>query len=210
MIQEWRGLCGRTWKGVETTFTWFQGVLRINPKAQKRCKLWETNEPLQSFRARLNHGEKVFTDTSSLSCLGANWAFLFTEEQRQGSNIPDKRFEVILSTLTERAALPTTLYKRKGDSDKAQRDLLFIWYTHQGIEGHPYLGHPAQIGRELQGGNVASFISNYDNRVDRVKLNMGYFILLLGHHWLGAESFILINAEIKHMGLRKKKAKNKD
>ena len=48
---------------------------------------------------------------------------------------------------------------------------------------------------------MASFISNDDNRVDRIKLDMGYFIFLLGHHYLGAESFILINAQIKHMGL---------
>lgn len=50
----------------------------------------------------------------------------------------------------------------------------------------PYLGHLAQIGRELQAGDVASLISDDDNRIHRVKLDMGYFIFLLGHHYLGA------------------------
>lgn len=71
-----------------------------------------------------------------------------------------------------------------------------------------YLGHLAQIGGELQAGDLASLISDDDNRVHGVKLDMGYFIFLLGHHHLGAESFILINIQIKHMGLGRKKKKD--
>lgn len=51
-----------------------------------------------------------------------------------------------------------------------------------GNAAYPYLGLLAQIGRELQAGDEASFISNSDYRVDRIKLDVCYFIFLPGHH----------------------------
>lgn len=51
-----------------------------------------------------------------------------------------------------------------------------------GNAAHPYLGLLAQVGRELQAGDEASFISNNDYRVSRIKLHMCCFIFLPGHH----------------------------
>lgn len=54
---------------------------------------------------------------------------------------------------------------------------------------------------------MASVVSDNDNGVDRVKLDMGDFVFLLGHNRLVADSFVFINAQIKHMGLGKQRQK---
>lgn len=90
------------------------------------------------------------------------------------------------------------------EDSKGMKRLAMVWSF-----SYTYLGHLAQIGGEFQAGNLASLISDDDNRVHGVKLDMGYFIFLLGYHYLAAESFILINVQIKHMGLGRK-LKKKD
>lgn len=41
---------------------------------------------------------------------------------------------------------------------------------------------------------------NYDG-VDGIELHVGDLVLLLGYHGLVADSFILIDRQVKHMGL---------
>lgn len=109
----------------------FKKFCKYNPKTQKIRELWETNLHLQSFRTRacLDTGTANPLPTSPHSLPGANGVVLLKQEQTQGFNIPDilpKRLEVILSTLLEKGALPTPLHGRRGDSDKAWRDLLWL------------------------------------------------------------------------------------
>lgn len=43
---------------------------------------------------------------------------------------------------------------------------------------------------------------NYDG-VDGIELHMGNLVLLLGHHRLVADGFILVDRQVKHVGLRR-------
>lgn len=64
-----------------------------------------------------------------------------------------------------------------------------------------YLGHLAEIGRKLQAGDVASLVPNNYDGVDGIELDVSDLVLLLGDHWLAADRLILVDAQVKHVGL---------
>lgn len=57
----------------------------------------------------------------------------------------------------------------------------------------PYLWHLSQVGRELETDDVPTVIAHDYDGVNGIELHMGNLVLLLGHHWLVADSFILVD-----------------
>ena len=64
-----------------------------------------------------------------------------------------------------------------------------------------YLGFLAEVWRELEAGDVAPVVSHYDDWMDGVELDVCKLGLLLGHHGLLADGFILVNAQVEDMNL---------
>lgn len=64
-------------------------------------------------------------------------------------DILPKRLEVILSTLLEGAALPTSFHRR-GDSDKARRDLLWFGTSIRGVQVILTLGILRRLGESFK------------------------------------------------------------
>lgn len=65
-------------------------------------------------------------------------------------DILPKRLEVILSTFLERAALPTSLHRRRGDSGKAQRDLRWFGTSIRGVQVILTLGILRRLGESFK------------------------------------------------------------
>lgn len=50
---------------------------------------------------------------------------------------------------------------------------------------------------------MPTVIAHYYDGVNGVELHMGNLVLLLGHHRLVADSFILVDSQVKHVGLQR-------
>lgn len=48
---------------------------------------------------------------------------------------------------------------------------------------------------------MAPVVSNDDDGVDGVELDVGDLVLLLGHHWLAADGLVFVDAQVKDVGL---------
>ena len=71
-----------------------------------------------------------------------------------------------------------------------------------------YLGFFAEVRRELEAGDVAPVVSHYDDGINGVELDVGELGLLLGHHGLLADGFVLVNAQVEDVNLNQTRTRS--